>query len=288
MANKQINLEEQVNGSTLYHYTKSNGINGILNNNCFFATKSDYLNDPREFSFINKIIRRVVKEKIKDEALANMFIADIRAEGYEAGDKSGEYFVLSFSCCRDSITMWAEFGKSNGYNIGFDSAKIIERIEESNSVDYHGMVIYDPDMQKTLIDKLLSKQLPEQVGKPFDEIIREGAKDRDSDVYRKACKKFRKSAAVYAMFFKDAAFSQEEEYRFVFQKDKDTKVNFRVKDGYIIPYIQVALSSKTLPVTEIVVAPSNHIDLAKNGVEYMMKTLGYDVPVELSDIKLRY
>ena len=52
MANKQIKLKHVKEASTLYHYTKCNGVNGILENNCFWATKSDFLNDPKEFSYI--------------------------------------------------------------------------------------------------------------------------------------------------------------------------------------------------------------------------------------------
>ena len=46
MSGRQVKLEHAEKGSILYHYTKSNGINGIINHNCFWATKSDFLNDP--------------------------------------------------------------------------------------------------------------------------------------------------------------------------------------------------------------------------------------------------
>ena len=45
---------------------------------------------------------------------------------------------------------------------------------------------------------------------------------------------------------------------------------------------------RNLPIEEIMVAPQNHIDLAKNGMEYMLQTKGYDADVSLSNIKLRY
>ena len=35
MPGKQVKLRQAEEGSILYHYTKSNGINGILSNNCF-------------------------------------------------------------------------------------------------------------------------------------------------------------------------------------------------------------------------------------------------------------
>ena len=115
MLGRNINLEE-VDEKVLYHYTKSNGINGIMNNKCFWATKNDFLIDPNEFSYVNKILREVCSDYIPDQKKLEMFLSDINDNGSGA-----EYFVLSFSCCRDSITMWAEFGNANGYNIGFDT-----------------------------------------------------------------------------------------------------------------------------------------------------------------------
>ena len=63
---------------------------------------------------------------------------------------------------------------------------------------------------------------------------------------------------------------------------------FRAKDGFMLPYIEIPLSEKNLPVEEIVIAPQNHIDLAKSGMEYMLHTKGYRAGVSLSSIKLRY
>ena len=149
MANKQIKLKHVKEASTLYHYTKCNGLNGILENNCFWATKSDFLNDPKEFSYIEAIIRDVCKELIKNEDWREMFLKDVLEEKvFLDGGRNKEYFILSFSKCRDSITMWSEFGNKTGYNIGFDSKKIIKRIEEDNIIEYHGFVLYEKAQQK--------------------------------------------------------------------------------------------------------------------------------------------
>ena len=56
----------------------------------------------------------------------------------------------------------------------------------------------------------------------------------------------------------------------------------------MLPYIEIPLSEKNLPIEEIMVAPQNHIDLAKSGMEYMLHTKGYKANVTLSNIKLRY
>lgn len=285
MSGRQVKLERAEKGSILYHYTKSNGINGIINHNCFWATKSDFLNDPNEFSHIQGIIDEVCRENIKDASLKEMFLTD---SIYAEKEKKREYFVLSFSKCQDSITMWSEFGNKTGYNIGFKSDEIIARIEEAAEIAYHGLVVYDTKKQKQLIRRNLLGYLPGLVKMPLDKLLETGSNNRQDGSYLKACRKFQKTAEVYAMFFKNEGFSEEQEYRFIFKKQKDTVVYFRAKDGFMLPYIEIPLSERNLPIEEIMVAPQNHIDLAKSGMEYMLYTKGYQANVSLSNIKLRY
>ena len=123
---------------------------------------------------------------------------------------------------------------------------------------------------------------------PLQGILEAGSRNRGDNVYLKACRKFKRTVDVYAMFFKHGGFAEEQEYRFVFKKQKDTKVYFRAKDGFMLPYIEIPLSEKLLPIEEIMIAPQNHIDLAKDGMEYMLRTKGYKAEVAMSNIKLRY
>lgn len=243
------------------------------------------MNDPTEFSHIYGIIEDVCRESIKDAELREMFLKD---SIYAGREKNREYFVLSFSKCRDSITLWSEFANKTGYNIGFRSDGIIARIEEAAEIAYHGLVVYDGKKQKQLIRKNICNYLPNLLRIPLEQILEAGRADRQDATYVKACRKFQRTADVYAMFFKYGGFAEEQEYRFVFKKQKDTRVYFRAKDGFMLPYIEIPLSEKNLPVEEIVIAPQNHIDLAKSGMEYMLHTKGYRAEVSLSSIKLRY
>ncbi|MDD3367567.1 MAG: hypothetical protein PHP50_01590 [Lachnospiraceae bacterium] len=147
MTNSEVMLKHIHDTGVLYHYTKSNGINGIIHSNCFWATKSDFFNDPKEFSYIENIITSICEECIPNVTWRKMFLKDVLEERILLrGGKNRDYFVLSYSNSRDSITMWSEFGSKTGYNIGLYSKEIIRRIEEQNKIDYHGFVIYDPDV----------------------------------------------------------------------------------------------------------------------------------------------
>ncbi len=289
MANKFVHLRQAPDQGILYHYTKSNGLIGIVSNNCFWATKSDFLNDPHEFSHMRTIIEEACRECIPDSALQNQFLRDVLEESViVTGGRNRDFFVLSFSTCHDSITMWSEFGSKTGYSLAFDSGQIVQRIEEANNVAYHGFVVYDPEALRETMRLLLNDYLPRINRMPLKDILRLGCQEPDNTIYLGACHKFQRIAAVYAMFFKNEAFAPEKEYRFVFRRGKDTVVHFREKDGFLIPYIEVPLSEHLLPLTEVMAAPQNHMDLAKNGVEYLMQYKGYDAKVSVSGIKLRY
>lgn len=94
---------------------------------------------------------------------------------------------------------------------------------------------------------------------------------------------------AYAMFFKQEEFAPEREYRLVFRNPDRSRIQFREKEGFLLPYIVIDLSDeKQMPLNRVTVAPKNHVDLAKKGMSQYLDLLGYDVPVELSRLKLRY
>lgn len=66
-------------------------------------------------------------------------------------------------------------------------------------------------------------------------------------------------------------------------------MKFRVKDGFLLPYLSIRVADETiLPVRKITVAPKNHVDLARKGMLLYTRSLGYDTEVVLSNLKLRY
>lgn len=87
----------------------------------------------------------------------------------------------------------------------------------------------------------------------------------------------------------DRKFAAENEYRIVFRNPDRDRIRFREKDGFLLPYIEIELSGQgKLPVDQIAVAPKNHMDLAGKGMTQYLDQLGYQIPVELSRLKLRY
>ena len=68
------------------------------------------------------------------------------------------------------------------------------------------------------------------------------------------------------------------------------QVLFRERGGVIIPYLEIPIGNQkdSVPIKSITVAPKNHSDLAKIGMQYYFQVRGYNIPVYLSKMKLRY
>ncbi len=285
MPNRHITLKKIAPEDNLYHYTKCRGVQGILRDKSFFATKSDFLNDTNEVRYTLALTREVLGEfpalKSNDTLMERL---SVTAEEM----KRQCYYVLSFSVEADSITLWSEFGNNTGYNLEFKSGELLDMIRRTRKISYHGLLIYSRKTQRDIIRELLTRGIPESLGSTFDDIIKNAAKDRDDEVFKKYCRQFKKAISIYAVFFKQEEFSAEKEYRVVLKETSDSEVLFREKDGFLLPYIRIPLRKAHEAVNRITVAPQNHIDLAKEGMQLYAKQLGYSAEVCLSRINLRY
>lgn len=201
--------------------------------------------------------------------------------------KRHDSFVLSFSTDGDSITLWAEFGDRTGYSIAFDGIRLLDQIEENQHIYCHGYVIYSEERQRFLIRNLLMEIIPKKINASFEDIMEDACSGKDKEQFEELCRRMKKILSVYAMFFKQEEFAPEREYRLVFRDPDKSAIRFREKDGFLLPYIEIGFGGM-MPVTKVTVAPKNHVDLAKKGMIQYLEQLGYDVPVQLSRLKLRY
>ncbi len=286
MLRKLVSLKKISDGQELYHYTKCSGIQGILAGRAFRATRSDFLNDTNEMNYILSVVRDVIQETENPEwrrALFEQAVDTVR-------ENRRRYYITAFSTEADSITLWAEFGEQTGYNAGFDSRELLARIEKARPVSYHGYVVYSAGEQRRILSDLLFRAIPEALGKNFEEIMERRMRNEGDVLFIRLCTSFRKALSVYALFFKQEEFSAEKEYRLAFREQEETEVLFREKDGFLLPYIWVDVTGgkKKFPIRSITVAPKNHVDLAREGMKLYVEKMGYDVDVQLSNIKLRY
>lgn len=283
---KYLYLDQLNDGDMLYHYTKCYAAANILKTSTMFATKSSFLNDTNEMAYILHVAQEVI-EDLPSRKWQRLLMNEIidTMEDFRRHDN----YVLSFSEEKDSITLWSEFGEETGYNLSFDGKELIDCIGRNQKIYCHGRVIYSHEKQYGLLKELFLRIIPAKIGKSFEDILAEELSSSGTDAFAQLCRKLRSALNVYAMFFKQPEFQSEKEYRMVFRKADRQDIRFRIKEGFLLPYIEVNLMGDApLPVRQITVAPKNHVDLARKGMLLYTQSLGYEVPVTLSKLKLRY
>ena len=270
----------------LYHYTKCSAVQNILQTGVLFATKSCFLNDTNEMGYILHVGREVIadlpdgrwRHLLDDQIISTM-------EDFKRHD----IFVLSFSEECDAITLWSEFGEETGYNLAFDGCRLLRRVAQCQKIYCHGRVLYSHDRQTAMLRHLITRIIPQKIGISFIDILENEIRHGGTEEFALYCRRLRTALNIYAMFFKQEEFAAEKEYRIVFKNPDKKRIRFREKDGFLLPYIEVDLSGgERLPVRKITVAPKNHVDLARKGMQQYVQMLGYEIPVELSSLKLRY
>lgn len=280
---KYISLEQIENDTVLYHYTKCAAAASILKTDTFLATKSSFLSDSNEMGYILHIAEEYT-DTIRNPSWQKLLKEQILATMEEF--KRHDIFVLSFSLDADAITLWSEFGDETGYNLAFNGTELLDQILKRQKIYCHGRVIYSHARQMNLMRILFEEAIPSRTGCTFEEIMEQEIHTGHTAAFAAYCRKLHNALSIYAMFFKQEEFLAEKEYRIVFRIKNENQIHYRVKEGFLLPYIEV--QTDRLPLCQITVAPQNHVDLAERGMEQYSRSLGYDVPVVLSRLKLRY
>ena len=292
-------------GDKIYHYTNLSSLKGIVTEHSFWVTKSDFLNDKNEFRYAYKVTKKVCEKLIPNEnnriLLQKMLKVKVAELNTLVEDQvmSGCY-VLSFSKGCDSLLLWAEFAKSQGYCMEFDYGQLRTGIRKKMKMD--GCVIYNRKEQCALVENTFHRILNRKEDgrrvlrkKLFSET--EFVTEKELDLF---VSEFALCSFLYSMFFKKECFQEEQEYRFVFwafHEDSQMKlfpevtpIHFRERAQTLIPYIEVsyAHNGEHNPIRAITVGPKNNSDLAVKGIQYFLRNEKINIPVYESKIPIRY
>lgn len=289
-------------GDKLYHYTSAAGLKGICDG-MFWVTESHFLNDTSEFQIATEVFCEVITDKIKEENQSRRITKAVRDEVNrlnsfsKVGDPIAYFgnYVLSFCLDKDSILMWSEYSDFWGYCLEFDAQKLIESFSKHHFM-LHGKVIYDYHEQVSLAEKVFENML---FSDKYD-VYSVNCWDDFASVSDEELNTLVTFLAVvidgYNTFFKKECFKNENEYRLVFSCCHDggrfkpeqlEKQHFRIKDEVLIPYVEKELSSLNA-LQSILIGPKNNSDIAIKGVEYFLRNKKISVPVQKSQMPLRY
>ena len=137
-----------MNKKSCYHYTTVNGLRGIIESSKLWATAIEFLNDPSENIYTDKLIEEVCSQNNKLKSIYKL----LYSSNYESLLNSGtKRFIISMSKKSDSLPMWNYYSKGNGYCIRFKN--IDELLDISDRfISYRNVEIdYNLHKQKTEI-----------------------------------------------------------------------------------------------------------------------------------------
>ncbi|AYN25661.1 DUF2971 domain-containing protein (plasmid) [Buttiauxella sp. 3AFRM03] len=260
----------------IYHYTDLNGLKGIIENDCFWATNFYFLNDAQELQHGMQCIVSSL-EYLKDEFSGRSlkFIRDAmtKFELFEARH------MYNISFCRDSdlLSQWRGYGAKQGVCLEFESEELFESLSFSECASISGEVIYTkPDSTPKAKSKITDFFRREDIAKliaddPFHEII------YSADFARKA-----------TPFFKHESFSEEKEFRIVIQPiNRLNNVKVRVNDYGLIPYLEIKAKTK-LPLKSVKIGPCKDKWLMTEGIQFLLQSKGYtDIPCSYTETPYR-
>ena len=270
----------QENTPIVYHYTSTDGLLGILQEDAIHLrfTKYDCLNDKSERYNIMELLNSVITELIEMETYPQDFLKEIshiklsNKEYLETLDKNNQKIVKElnverFLCCfsknPDSLGMWRYYVKNNtceGYCIGLSTSVNLKEKDKKTHLPCKDVIYNDKEKRDFLLSKIAFiyklKKYSSSSKNNFMNVLNEES-----------------------LYFKNSCFADEEEIRSELLVTKENsssksknKIEFRNNNGHISPYIELKFSKSLLKSVNL--SPLMTNDDIKN-LKYLLKIRGY-------------
>lgn len=285
----------------LYHYTSLEGFQSIMQKRDFWISNIRYMNDSHEFENGKAICREVINAKLecfeKDEinqylhGLLNVCEKKTSQGFFEINSK--DIFSLSFCNNGDILTQWQFYG-NEGIAIGFENAVSFDTITFMNEDQYDNEIkevnpyeMLPHDEMRLFPQRIIYRDNEKK--EIFESILEIGInyiKEYPNTV-NMCIKGISDALFYYFALMKDIHFEHEHELRFLYYFNKDNKrIHFRKRNGILLPYIKMKILDvncrphKVLPISDIVVAPSNQKEYVADSVKYFLEKSGYEYLVD--------
>ena len=283
----------------LYHYTDANGLCGIINDNCLWATATQFSNDLTEIEYAASIAQSVIEKTWQGKrnlGLWEEFLSD-RVRGVFAPPLSAFNQPFLFSLCQngDLLSQWRAYGLRSRFSLAFKPLWTGESVPlrcENSFRTLLRKVIYDPAHQKARLRFILKRLIKLVKGFPSKPTAAE-----ERSIHAEMSLILILEMTDWACTFKHRAFSEEQEWRvitfpkfgFLFEAESEglDAIMVRPKAELLVPYIILRPTSKQLPLVEIRCGPSRFQEQSARAVNILLRKTGYaTIPITRSEIPL--
>jgi hypothetical protein len=250
-------------GAYLYHYTSLAAMRGILSESAIWATDIRYVTDASELRYLMERLRSTMMGRTgsgADDVLRQFdnWIADRLPRGYMV-------FAASFSERGNLLSQWRAYcPPAKGVSLGFQSGAVFAAAERQGF--RVGRCIYEYGDQQKILDQILDEVLAIAVENGPD------VRRHPSQSHYSVFETIEAALLQIGALFKNPAFIEEAEWRAVspvMTRYVGTGIQYREGPSMLIPYIALPLAENgtCVPLGEVFVGPTPHMDLAMNSVQ---------------------
>jgi len=222
----------------IYHYTNDVGLRGILETGQLWFSDIFTLNDPSELKHGLSFALNILDDKAASGPPESKLFARNLSSFVEQGgaQKSGHYFMCSFSSCGDDLGQWRAYADNGrGYALGFHANALEGAFAKHTAPVKKAFPVIYNDVQLIEIHRKI-------VGAMFDLISLPRGRRLDKsaiNAYMAELTTWLMAHAMHAaVHFKHEAYNNEKEYRFLeaHGADQPPDVKLRVRCYSLIKY----------------------------------------------------
>jgi hypothetical protein len=271
---------------TIYHYTSTAALLGILRENSLWLSDFTYLNDSTELRHGARIADGVISTLLDEPggpapAFLASWLNGLRAE------VRPRICMTSFSLDGDNLSQWRSYGE---ISIGFGRPFYWGYLPETRL----DRVIYDTPTQRNIIRLFAHHCVAAFM---HDAQHHQHHLAESLEAYASLDRLYRR-----LIFYKNPAFVDEREVRLVYVEDPGlfqrlgqatAPKHFRTKGNLVIPYVRTTDLNRgkdkiPLPIEKIIIGPQPNGNLLQSGVRELLNSYGYNsVDVSRSEIPYR-
>jgi hypothetical protein len=297
----------------LYHYTDQAGLEGILENNCIWATHSAFLNDASERKIGLDIFRTVMDTIRHDNKTFLGVVACAWEQTFQNYLKEISAYSISFSRyreggafqkCNDRLSQWRGYSNGRqGYCLGFSYRDIYEASERLSMKIQ--LAVFLRDCNYDMNDSYV--QMNQEIRALFgtlerlkDKYLRDRPTENQYSIGKDNCAlafihDYAARLLVMLSVFKHPGFFEESETRLIVLfinkgVSRPELIKHRSAKSGDTPYIEVPIGIRNQPssLAEITVGPSVKQEQAIENLKILLQQKGlHDVKVVSSQIPYR-
>lgn len=269
---------------TIFHYTNSAGLRGIIQGKRIFATHYRYLNDASEIDYGMFVLGAAIEKlMVESKDRETLLFLELLKNNSNLFDGVFDCYIACFCTGNDLLNQWRHYSGTGGYALGFSTLELARDRGGSTAPEhdfYLREVIYDPLQQSKLLEALMKLTIDAMKA----ELEGARADQRDTIIVR-CCQFVQLQLPQYLTTFKHLAFEAEREWRLCHLAVPDNSQHIRFRDGQfgLTPYVELAPRFKhqdQLPLESVTHAPTNNASNVRFALSALLRSQGY------SDVKL--